>query len=248
MGGGGPQVPYGNQSGFSQSNINMNPQYSRALSSGANQFQGQTQNFQNDVNNAVGKFNTNFSNYTPQLNTNFAPTNFPTTLDAFSKNLVSQGQGQLASQTAAQQANIANNFRGNPGAAQVLQSQAGMQGNLAQNPLMFQAAQQQQAREAQNYELNQRAQGLSNEALLQQGQANQNGLGLDNAALSQLLQIKNAGLDSQQNLLSVLGSLGALTGTATTNSSSVQSPFFGNYGSGAYMGQVTPSGGSRGSL
>mgnify|MGYP003704704599 CR=1 FL=1 len=72
---------------------------------------------------------------------------FSTTPDVMTRGLASQATQQMAQQAAAQRQAIAQQFRGQPGAQMALQRQADIQSRLQQNPLLFQAFQQQQGRE-----------------------------------------------------------------------------------------------------
>lgn len=67
--------------------------------------------------------------------------------DAITQALAAQATQGMAQQAAAQRAQIASQFRGQPGQSNVLQRLSDMQTRLQQNPLLFQAFQQQQARE-----------------------------------------------------------------------------------------------------
>lgn len=69
--------------------------------------------------------------------------------DAITRALASQAGQQVAQQTAAQRAAIAQQFRGQPGAQMALQRQADIQSRLQQNPLLFNAYQNQQQRQLQ---------------------------------------------------------------------------------------------------
>jgi len=81
--------------------------------------------------------------------------------DEVTRALLSQANQALGQQTGAQQQQIAQAFRGQPGVSQVLQQQAAMRSRLQANPLLFSAMQQQGQREAQQMQ-------MRNAALLQQ--------------------------------------------------------------------------------
>lgn len=119
--------------------------------------------------------------------------------DAITRALASQAQQGIGQQVGSQQQQIAQQFRGSPGAARALQAQAAMQGRLAANPALFQAFQQQQGRELAQAQQAQAAAQAANQALLGREQA-VTGLG-------------QMGLGAQQNLLSTLLSLGQARGT-----------------------------------
>ena len=154
-----------------------------------------------------GQLFTGFAGLAPQLQAQFRGPQFSQQLDPFAQNILSQGRQALSAgaSRAAQQA--ARQVGG--GAGQVLGQQARAQARLQQNPLLFQAAQQQRAREAQEFGLAQQAQQLSNQAALAQSQANIQGQQLQNQAL---LQSGLLPLQLQQNLLQNLGQFAQLTG------------------------------------
>ena len=81
-----------------------------------------------------------------------------------------------------------------PGAAMALQRQADIQSRLQQNPLLFQAFQQQQGRELTQAQQQQAAAEAANKALLGREQA--------------VTGLAQTGVGAQQNLLSTLLSLG----------------------------------------
>jgi hypothetical protein len=114
--------------------------------------------------------------------------------DAMTRALAAQAGQQMAQQSTAQRQAIANQFRGQPGAALALQRQADIQSRLQQNPLLFQAFQQQQGRELTQAQQQQAAAEAANRALLGREQA--------------VTGLAQTGLGAQQNLLSTLLSLG----------------------------------------
>ena len=124
---------------------------------------------------------------------------FSATPDAITRALASQAGQQVAQQAAAQRAAIGQQFRGQPGAQMALQRQADIQSRLVQNPLLFQAFQQQQGRELTQAQQQQAAAEAANRALLGREQF---GVGLG-----------QMGLGAQQNLLSTLLALGQGLGT-----------------------------------
>lgn len=128
---------------------------------------------------------------------------FSTTPDAMTRALASQAGQQVAQQAAAQRAAIAQQFRGQPGAQMALQRQADIQSRLVQNPLLFQAFQQQQGRELTQAQQQQAAAEAANRALLGREQA--------------LTGLAQTGVGAQQNLLSTLLSLGQGLGTQATS-------------------------------
>lgn len=130
---------------------------------------------------------------------------FGATPDAMTRALASQAGQQVAQQAAAQRAAIAQQFRGQPGAQMALQRQADIQSRLVQNPLLFQAFQQQQGRELNQAQQQQSAAEAANRALLGREQA--------------VTGLAQTGLGAQQNLLSTLLSLGQALGQQQTTSS-----------------------------
>lgn len=212
MGGGGSN----NQPVPTSTYLSIDPQIKSQLMSQLGTVSQGTNQFAQNATQAAGQYQPNFSQYVPQLQTQFQQPNFSQNLDTTSQNLVSQGLGNIASKQAGANAQVAQQFHGQPGAAGVLQSQNAMQGALAGNQLPFQAMQGQQAREAQQFELGQNAQNLSNSAALQQGAAGAAGQSQSNAGLTQQLQLQNAGLASQQNVLATLGGLAGLTGVSNS--------------------------------
>lgn len=124
---------------------------------------------------------------------------FATSPDAITRALAAQATQGIGQQVGAQQRQIAQQFRGAPGASRALQAQAAMQGRLAANPLLFQAFQQQQGRELQQAQQAQAAAEAVNRALLGREQA--------------ITGLAQTGMGAQQNLLSTLLSLGQGLGT-----------------------------------
>lgn len=124
---------------------------------------------------------------------------FSTSPDAITRGLAAQAGQQMAQQAAAQRQAIANQFRGQPGASMALQRQADIQSRLQQNPLLFQAFQQQQGRELTQAQQQQAAAEAANRALLGREQA--------------VTGLAQTGTGAQQNLLSTLLSLGQGLGT-----------------------------------
>jgi hypothetical protein len=90
--------------------------------------------------------------------------------DAMTRALASQAAQGLSQQAAAQRAQIAQQFRGQPGASRALQAQADIATRLQQNPLLFQAFQQQQGRELAQAQQNQAAREAANQAIMQREQ------------------------------------------------------------------------------
>lgn len=124
--------------------------------------------------------------------------------DAITKALAAQATQGIGQQVGAQQRQIAQQFRGAPGASRALQAQAAMQGRLAANPLLFQAFQQQQGRELTQAQQAQAAAEAANRALLGREQA--------------VTGLAQTGVGAQQNLLSTLLSLGQAFGQQQTSS------------------------------
>jgi hypothetical protein len=124
---------------------------------------------------------------------------FSASPDAMTRGLAAQAGQQMAQQAAAQRQAIANQFRGQPGASMALQRQADIQSRLQQNPLLFQAFQQQQGRELAQAQQGQAAAEAANRALLGREQA--------------VTGLAQTGMGAQQNLLANLLSLGQGLGT-----------------------------------
>jgi hypothetical protein len=147
-----------------------------------------------------------------QIQTGFSPVQLPQfrdprtqALDPLSQRLVSQGQQQISGQAAAQQRGIAQQFRQQPGVANILQRQVAAQSALQQNPLLFQAAQQQAQQGFAGQE-------FQNRQALAQAQANAAQQQLGNQAIAQQFAMRSAPFSAEQNLLSSLSGLAALTG------------------------------------
>lgn len=135
--------------------------------------------------------------------------------DAITRALASQAQQGLGQQVNAQQRQIAQQFRGAPGASQALQAQAAMQGRLAANPLLFQAFQQQQGRELSQAQQAQAAAEAANRALFGREQAvtglAQTGVGTQKNLMSDLLAL-GQGLGEQIQTSQMKGRSGGLFG------------------------------------
>jgi len=146
------------------------------------------------------------------LNTNFVKPEFSNQLDALSKALVSQGQQANQAQLQGQQQQIARQFSNNPVLAKILGNQAAAGGQLANNPLQFQAMQGQDQRTAGRADAQNQAISLVNNALLQGANfANQAMLG--QYGLGQQQRAEQAGyggqqLQVQQGLAALLQELG----------------------------------------
>jgi len=126
--------------------------------------------------------------------------------DAITRALAAQAGQGIAQQAAAQRAQIAQQFRGMPGASMALQRQADIQSRLQQNPLLFQAFAQQQQRELSQAQQNQAAREAANQAALQRA------LGMAN--------LGTTGLGQQQNILSLLNQMAEQYGTRLTEQQS----------------------------
>lgn len=135
--------------------------------------------------------------------------------DAITRALASQAQQGIGQQVGAQQRQIAQQFRGTPGASQALQAQAAMQGRLTANPLLFQAFQQQQGRELNQAQQAQAAAEAANRALLGREQAvtglAQTGVGTQKNLMSDLLAL-GQGLGEQIQTAQMKGRSGGLFG------------------------------------
>ena len=120
--------------------------------------------------------------------------------DAMTRAIAAQATQGLGQQAAAQRQQLAQQFRGPVG--QILGRQAEMQSRLQQNPLLFQAFQQQQGRELAQAQQQLAAQQAANQALLGREQA--------------LTGLAGTGMSAQQNLLSSLLGLGQAMGEQRT--------------------------------
>jgi hypothetical protein len=167
---------------------------------------------------------TNFQSFNPQLNTNFQGPQFSQGLDAYSKNTIAAGTQAQNERLGTMQAQNNAQFRSNPALARALNAQAAARTQLSQNPLFFQAAQQQRAREGQEFQLAQQAQALGNNAQLQQTEARANLAGLQNSALGQRLQMQAMPMQAQGNLLAMLAGHAGTVGTRNDGSQFGKSP------------------------
>lgn len=122
---------------------------------------------------------------------------FGQTPDAMTRAIAAQASQGMSQQAAAQRKQLAQQFRGPVG--QILGAQAGMQTRLQQNPLLFQAFQQQQARELAQAQQQMAQQQAANEAVMAREQMAAN--------------LAAMGPQQQANLLSTLLSLGQAMGT-----------------------------------
>lgn len=116
--------------------------------------------------------------------------------DAMTRAIAAQATQGLGQQAAAQRQQLAQQFRGPVG--QILGRQAEMQSRLQQNPLLFQAFQQQQGRELAQAQQQMAAQQAANQALLGREQA--------------LTGLGTTGLSAQGNLLAQQLGLGQAFG------------------------------------
>lgn len=133
--------------------------------------------------------------------------------DALTKALAAQAAQGMAQQATAQRQRIAQQFRGQPGAAMALMAQADIQNRLQQNPLLFQAFQQQQQRELLQAQQQMAQQQAANEAIMAREQM---------AANLGLMQPQ-----AQANLLNTLLQLGQAFGTQVTEQKSRGGGLFG---------------------
>ncbi len=120
--------------------------------------------------------------------------------DAMTRAIAAQATQGLGQQAAAQRQQLAQQFRGPVG--QILGRQAEMQTRLQQNPLLFQAFQQQQGRELAQAQQQMAAQQAANQALLGREQA--------------LTGLAGTGMSAQQNLLASLLGAGQALGEQRT--------------------------------
>lgn len=183
---------------FQQVGAMPNPQgnvqdYSRQMSLPATaQAYRDTNAFKQQAQQGASNIGTNFNQFVPKLNTNFAA---QPGMDATSQGLLAQGNQSINRGIGAAQANIARTVRG-PSAG-VLQNQAAFQGRLNANPLMFQVAQNQVGRQQQETR-------LGNEALLAQQGASNAGQSASNAAITQQVGLQGLPVAAQQNMVSLL--------------------------------------------
>jgi hypothetical protein len=116
--------------------------------------------------------------------------------DAMTRAIAAQATQGLSQQAGAQRQALAQQFRGPVG--QILGRQAEMQSRLQQNPLLFQAFQQQQGRELAQAQQQMAAQQAANQALIGREQA--------------LTGLGTTGLSAQGNLLAQQLGLGQAFG------------------------------------
>jgi hypothetical protein len=210
MAGSSQQVQESNQ-------LNTDPQTRTRLNNEV-QYMGQNSgNFDQTLANAQNNYQTKFGQV--GLNNDFQKPDFSTNLDATSQNLVAAGQGRIAAQRGAQNANIANSFGSkNPALAAILQQQGNNQSQLAGNSLNFQAMAGQQQRQAQNYQLGQQAQAMGNQSIIAQQGFNNQSAQQGNQALGQQSQLAGARVGNNQNMLAALGAYANLLGNRTSGS------------------------------
>lgn len=186
------------------SGLNLTPEQQAQLNQALAGLFSQSQQFQQAIGLLPGQVQTQLP-----LQTTFAGPQFAESLDPRAQRIVSQGTQALQQQAGARQAQVSTRFQGQPGVANVLGQQAALQASLQSNPLLFQAAIEQRSREAQEFNLQQMAQQLSNQALL--GQAS-----FQNQALSQQANLLGLPVAAQGNLLSQLAAALSTTGQRTT--------------------------------
>jgi hypothetical protein len=205
------------EQGGSLSQTFFRPQDENYMNAWQSNLNGDAIAAQRAAESAAGKYNTQFQQFTPKLNTEFRGPQFNNNLDAYSQQIISQGQNAAANQLAAQQQQIQRQVAPkNPMAAAILAQQAGQRSAMSMNPMLFQAAGQQRDRQVQEYQLANQAQASTNAARAQQGQLNADFQGLQNAALGQQAQLAAAPAQMSQNLLSVLTALAMARGKSAT--------------------------------
>lgn len=200
--------------------------------------QGQIGSLSNNFNSNFGQYgtqlNSSFGQHAPQLNTNFQGPQFGNDLDSFSQNMISQGANANQQKLATQQGQLQQQFGGkNPALAGILSAQAASNSQMGQNPMAFQAAAAQRARQGQEFQLQQQSQALGNAAQLAQGQEgsrlqslgnatqlqqsqnNANLQGMGNAALGQQAQLAAFTPMLQGGLTSILAQVAQMTGKRT---------------------------------
>lgn len=136
----------------------------------------------------------------------------PTALDAFAQSQLSRGTQDLQSQAAAQRQAIAQQFRGQPGLSNVLQAQTARQMALNQNPMLSQIAQDQSARNLQEYQANLQGTELANRAMLGMSQDQLQRALLGNQALTNQLGLRLMPGQLEQGALSNLTGLTQIFG------------------------------------
>lgn len=133
--------------------------------------------------------------------------------DPLTRAMASMGSQQLGEQASAQRQAIASQFRGQPGLSNILQAQANIQSRLQQNPLLFQAFQQQQGREL----------AQAQQQLAQQEAANQAIMGREQLGANLAMMRPQA----QASLLNTLFQLGQGFGTQVQEQKSRGGGLFG---------------------
>ena len=205
---------------------NFTPGDESALRGGVNVLQQHVQSAIDAARNATAGYRTDYSRFTPGLNTEFKGPQFSNQLDDYSQQVVAQQQGANANRLATQQSQFGRQFAANPLLAKLMGAQASANNTLGQNGNYFQAAGQQRDRQVQEYQLQQQAQSSTNSARAQQSQLGADFMGLQNAALGQQAQLAAAPAQLQQNLIAILGQMAQAFGTQ--NSAVVGSNEYGN--------------------
>lgn len=180
------------QQDVSQSSLQLRPEDLQNLLSQRNEVQGSTLDLLKQLQQSRAAISQGYQMPTSQFQFNQMP-------DVLTRGLAAQGAQGLAQQGASQRASLAQQFRGPVG--QILGRQAEMQTRLQQNPLLFQAFQQQQGRELVQEQQRQANINAANQALLGREQA--------------LTGLAGTGVTAQQNLFDLLSSLSQLLGTKT---------------------------------
>jgi hypothetical protein len=191
-----------------QSNLQLRPEDAAAINAQRQRAQASGQG----LSSLAQELQTQSLAGAPQLGAISQPS-FGGQLDQLSQGLVAQGQQQLGQAAAAQQQAIANQFRQQPGVARALSAQSANRAVLQQNPALFQAAQQQRAREGDEARVRLATEQASNQALLQQQAANQ-------GARQEGFGFGQAGFGTESNLLNQASQLGQLLGSRQTSTQS----------------------------
>lgn len=233
---------------FGTQQLNLRPEDQQAIRAQQNILGGQTGQFAGLANQlaqraALGspQLQQNFSQFAPGQVAGTGPAQQTAGLDISGQRQLAQGQQALQNQTAAQQRDIGQQFRGQGGVSNILQAQAAQRAALQANPLAAQAAEGQLARDAQAQQaalaqgqqqiaqagLQAQLQGLGNQAALSQQ-------GGQLAGLQAALQAGGAGLGAQSDLLRVLGEAGALFGQRVQQQGTAQQ----TGGTGGLFGRV----------
>ncbi len=161
----------------------------------------------NQSRQAAGGMQTNFSQFNPNLRTDFTP---QAGLNAFSQNVLAKGYQDANAKAEGVNRGLAAKYASNPALLRILQSQNAMRGAAETNPLLFQTGVMQRAGDQQQW-------GAENSAKLQQTQSQAGLAAAGNEALGQRFQMQQVPAQLQQGLLAVLSQFAAATGQRKTS-------------------------------